>query len=78
MQEQDLFNERYIAAPEIMEFLGVSRTSLLQARRAGRLPTPIVIPNAPNSPSVWVRSVVEPILKAWKEELQARRERNHD
>lgn len=74
MQAQERFDEQYIAAPEIMEFLGVTRAALLYARNNGKLPAPISITNGP---FVWERKVIAPILKAWKEELDNRRERQH-
>jgi predicted DNA-binding transcriptional regulator AlpA len=70
MSEQELFNERYICAPEIMELLGVTRTALLRARRTGKLPDSISVPSGP---FMWNRERVAPSLKAWKEELDARR-----
>jgi predicted DNA-binding transcriptional regulator AlpA len=70
MQAQDRFDEQYIAAPEIMKFLGVTRATLLHARRIGKLPKPIHIANGP---FVWERDAVKDILKQWKEELNTRR-----
>jgi predicted DNA-binding transcriptional regulator AlpA len=70
MQAQDRFDEQYIAAPEIMKFLGVTRAALMNARRVGRLPQPIHIASGP---FVWERQAITPILQKWKEELLARR-----
>ena len=64
------FNERYITSSEIMEKLGVTRTTILLARRTGKLPDPIDIQG---KIFVWERDKVSPYLDAWKIVLDARR-----
>lgn len=72
MQAQEQFDAQYIAAPEIMKSLGVTRGALLYARRVGKLPEPIVVGNG--ILFIWDRMEVQPILEAWKAELLKRRE----
>lgn len=64
------FDERYITSSEIMEKLGVTRTTILHARRTGKLPDPIDIQGRI---FIWERSKVADYLDAWKILLDARR-----
>lgn len=64
------FNERYITSSEIMEKLRVTRTTILLARRTGKLPDPI---NIQGKIFVWERDKVTPYLDAWKIVLDVRR-----
>lgn len=64
------FNERYITSSEIMEKLDVTRTTILSARRTGKLPDPIDIQG---KIFIWERDKVTPYLDAWKIVLDARR-----
>lgn len=64
------FDERYITSSEIMEKLGVTRTTILLARRTGKLPDPIDIQG---KIFIWERSKVAGYLDAWKIILDARR-----
>lgn len=64
------FDERYITSSEIMEKLGVTRTTILLARRTGKLPDPIDIQG---KIFIWERDKVKDYLAAWKVVLDARR-----
>jgi predicted DNA-binding transcriptional regulator AlpA len=64
------FDERYITSSEIMETLGVTRTTILLARRTGKLPDPIDIQG---KIFIWERDKVKDYLAAWKIVLNARR-----
>lgn len=64
------FDARYITSSEIMEKLDVSRTTILAARRTGKLPDPILIKG---QIFIWERSTVDTYLDAWKIILDARR-----
>lgn len=64
------FDERYITSSEIMEKLGVTRTTILLARRTGKLPDPI---NIQGKIFIWERDKVKSYLDAWKIVLDARR-----
>lgn len=68
---QQEFDEIYITSSEIVQELGVCRATLVNARRRGLLPDPIVVNGA--QIFVWKRDVVRPYLDAWKLMLQARR-----
>lgn len=64
------FNERYITSVEITHKLRVSRTAILLARRAGRLPDPI---DLHGRIFLWERDKVQPYIDAWKIVLDTRR-----
>lgn len=68
---QQEFDEVYITSSEIGQELGVCRATLVNARRRGLLPDPIVVNGA--QIFIWKRDVVRPYLDAWKLKLQARR-----
>lgn len=68
---QQEFDEIYITSSEIGQELGVCRATLVNARRRGLLPDPIVVNGA--QIFIWKRDVVRPYLDAWKLMLQARR-----
>lgn len=67
---QRLFNDQYISSSEIMEKLNVTRTTILSARRTGKLPDPIDIQG---KIFIWERDKVTPYLNAWKMVLDVRR-----
>lgn len=67
---QKRFDETYITASEVMEYVGVNRTSLHFAREQGRLPEPIFVKNRI---FIWERATTMPYLDAWKKVLQVRR-----
>lgn len=71
MSPQEEFDKAYITGSEICTTLGICRTSLLQARRSGRLPGAIEV--ADGQMYVWDRVTVTPYLNAWKVILDVRR-----
>ena len=68
---QQEFDEIYITSSEIGQELGVCRATLVNARRRGLLPDPIVVNGA--QIFIWKRDVVRPYLDAWKLMLTVRR-----
>lgn len=68
---QQRFNERYITAPEVCEFMGVGRATLMHARRRGTLPDAVEINGG--QVFVWEREKLRPYLEAWKLMLDVRR-----
>ena len=67
------FDAKYITAGAVMSYLNVTRTSILAARRSGKLPDPIDIQG---KFYIWERAKVMPYLQAWKMVLDARRGQN--
>lgn len=68
---QARFDQMYISSTEITTELGVSRVAVLQARRRGLLPEPVVV----NQTQIylWERATVKPFLDAWRINLASRR-----
>lgn len=64
------FHSEWITTSEILNYLGISRTSLFAARKTGKLPDGI---NLDGKTFVWRRKAVTPYLRAWKTVLDARR-----
>ena len=64
------FDERYISSTEIMQTMNVTRTTIMAARRTGKLPDPIDIQG---KIFIWERDKVKPYLDAWKIVLDVRR-----
>lgn len=67
---QRAFDEWFISSSEIMKTLNVSRTTILSARRTGKLPGAIDIQG---KIFIWDRDRIKPYLDAWKIVLDARR-----
>lgn len=68
---QEEFDEIYITSSEIGKTLGVCRATIVQARKRGMLPNPVLVNGA--QIYIWKRAIVEPFLEAWKLNLAARR-----
>ena len=68
---QQEFDEIYITSSEIGQELGVCRATLLNARRRGILPDPIVVNGA--QIFIWKRNLLQPYLDRWRNVLQERR-----
>ncbi|MBN6046745.1 hypothetical protein JYK13_22620 [Citrobacter sp. ku-bf4] len=68
---QQEFDETFITSSEIGKELDVCRATIVNARRRGLLPEPIVVNGA--QIYIWKRDIVRPYLDAWKVMLQARR-----
>jgi len=67
---QKEFNDRYVTTSEIVETLGVSRSTVHTARTTGRLPDAI---DVHGNVFVWERHKVQAYLDAWKVMLDTRR-----
>ena len=68
---QQKFDETYISSSEICRQLGVSRAAIVNARRRGLLPDPIVVNDI--QLYLWERETVQPYLEAWHFMLRSRR-----
>lgn len=67
---QRRFNENYITATEVAEFVGVSRVSVLRAKQRGMLPDAIRVGD--NHVCIWERTPVMPYVEAWKKAIEVR------
>jgi hypothetical protein len=66
------FQSVYITSSEITERMGITRAGFLYARQRGKIPeAPIVVCNG--RIFIWLRSEIEPIIKAWKQEIDNRK-----
>lgn len=70
-EAQKRFDEMYISSTQMTALLNVNRASIFHARQRGVLPEPIIINEG--QVYLWERSVVDPILKEWKQSLDFRR-----
>jgi hypothetical protein len=68
---QARFVAAYVTSSEVCQTLGVTRTSVLAARRRGALPEPIRVNDC--TIMIWERQAVTPYLMAWGAILAARR-----
>lgn len=71
---QERFDSTFISSSEICKELNVSRATILQARRRGLLPHPIVVNDS--QIYLWERVTVRPYIDAWKLILTVRRGNN--
>lgn len=67
---QQEFDKRYITTSEIVETLGISRSTVHVARVSGKLPDPI---DVHGQVFIWERARVQEYLDAWKLMLDTRR-----
>lgn len=70
---QKIFDGKYITAADICKIIDVSRTALKYAMDRGDIPKPIHVSR--NSLMIWERITIQPYIEAWKENLEARRNR---
>lgn len=68
---QETFDKHYITSTEIQRELGVERSTILNARKRGMLPDPIIVMGV--RAFIWEREKVKPYLKAWELSLKSRR-----
>lgn len=68
---QQRFDEIYMTSSEIARELEISRTTLVQGRKRGMLPDPIVVNEG--QVVLYERAIVRPYLDAWKLVLTTRR-----
>lgn len=62
-EAQREFDRLYMTSTEILKRLGIARSTLLLARRAGRLPQAIELTG---QTFIWVRKDAEPYVAAWE------------
>lgn len=67
---QEEFDRKYITSSEITSVLGISRSSLMEARKKGKLPGAIYLQR---NLYIWERAVVGAYLQAWKTIIEARK-----
>jgi len=60
---QQRFDAAYICSTEVCRHLKVSRASILQARKRGDLPDPVVVNGA--QIYLWERHIIQPYIDAW-------------
>lgn len=68
---QEDFDRKYISSSEICQTLGISRPALWSAKKNNKLPEPILVGSA--NLCLWLRTEVESIIAAWRDELNNRR-----
>lgn len=68
---QEEFDREYITGFEIQKSLGISRSTVLTARRRKLLPDPIIVNGS--GCFIWKRKKVEPMIEAWRVMLASRR-----
>lgn len=75
MNAQQEFDSKYVSSTELCEDLGVTRATIVNARRRGALPEPVRVNRPDGSPHVmlWLREEVAPYLERWRAELAERR-----
>lgn len=66
--EQIAFDAQFITAPEIGEYVGVTKVAIYYARQSGQLPGAIEV----NRSFIWNRKEIQPYIDAWKDRVQAR------
>jgi hypothetical protein len=71
---QERFDEQYVTSMELCAQLDVSRSSILNRRRAGGLPGAIEVRARDGQTHLllWVRADVEPHLERWRQQLARR------
>lgn len=75
MDAQQEFDAKYVSSTELCRDLGVTRASIVNARRRGVLPEPVQVNRPDGSPHVmlWLREAIAPHLEKWRAELAERR-----
>lgn len=68
---QQRFDRLYISSSEICRALGVTRTTVLSARRRRLLPEPIAVNGS--TLYIWERHTAQPYIDAWRLILDTRR-----
>lgn len=68
---QEKFDNTYISSSEICRELGVTRATIVNARRRGLLPDPVIVNDI--QLYLWERETVQPYLDAWSLMLKSRR-----
>lgn len=68
---QERFDRLYITSTEISKRLNINRTSILHARKNGKLPAEISVNG--DQLYLWERETAEPYLARWEQALGFRR-----
>lgn len=66
---QSLFESRYITAQQIADYVDVTRVSVFNARKSGKLPGSIAV----GATFVWERDQIQPYIETWRETLRISR-----
>jgi hypothetical protein len=71
---QEQFDDKYVTSMEVCVDLDVTRSSILNRRRAGGLPGAIEVKTRDGGIHLflWVRTDIAPHLDQWREELRKR------
>lgn len=69
-EAQSLFDKQYITAQQIADHVGVSRVSVFNARKSGKLPNSIKL----DSTFLWEREFIQPYMDSWKNDITVRSE----
>lgn len=70
-EQQRAFDKKYITSSEIQKELRIERSTLLNARRRGMLPNPVIVQGV--GAFIWEREELQPYLDAWRLSLACRR-----
>ncbi len=70
-RQQKEFDKKYITSSEIVAVMGVSRAAIVNARKRGILPEPVIVRGTGSH--IWIRDEITANLKAWKTALEVRR-----
>lgn len=71
MSAQKEFEDTYISATQVQQYMGVSRPAIFYRKKNGLLPGEIKIPGV--NVSLWKRAEIMPILDAWKQQMKERK-----
>ena len=63
------FYTRYMTSMQIAEFVGVTKVSVYNARRSGKLPNSILL----DTVCLWERDEIMPYIEAWRHEVMTRK-----
>ncbi len=70
---QERFDQHYITSSEIQSVLSISRSSIMYARKCGRLPGAIHVKLAGTGAYIWERGPIQRHIDAWALSLTVRR-----
>jgi len=72
---QATFDKTYISSKEIIDRLGISKSTLLLGNKKGFLPTPVTVHGI--KAYIWVRDDAEAGIVRWEQALNARKALNN-
>lgn len=76
MSLQERFDELYISSSEICQRLDVTRTTVFNGIRAGKLPSDCIAIKRPDGGALvflWLRSEAEPMMHEWSKAIASRK-----